>query len=500
MARRNLTRLPTHPLPPTRPYPGIPGQTPPIIPGQTIPGPQANPQNHPFDPTAHLDYWRSQGWGYRNGTWTGSAPAVPGQGPNAPTPQPGGGLNALQTQMAQQHLANQLAAYQQMGGYAVPGSTAVADIAYWRNYLNTPEGQAHLASTGMTADEFMARTQQQQHGAAQNYRAEAARWAQINATRAKLGLPPLDMVPPGWDSTVRAIQKPAEYGDASVAPSAAFQQAYPGVTQSIAGAQFQPSGGAQGMQDFSFTPQGYQIGNTKPGNTKPGVTPAQQTAAETVQNTASQGFNTPQASIAGGIDPTKHLAYWQSQGWQYNPATTQWTQVGGGLNAAAQNVPADVQAIQNQINSLPLDPAFEAQRRALENQLQTTLGSIGPAREQVASQENQALARMTTDEANATQNLNENLVGRGIEQSSIRPQLLGDLATQSLRNRQDLAGQVANAYGDIAQAATGAYGDYAQGLAEALLSLANRQATSPYSLTPTLRTPRPKPRKPRRRH
>jgi hypothetical protein len=155
----------------------------------------------------------------------------------------------------------------------------------------------------------------------------------------------------------------------------------------------------------------------------------------------------------------------------------------------------DVVGVQQFLDAMPLDPRFEAIRRALEANLQAELAGVNPAREALGAEKNVALARMATDEERAKRAAMENLAARGLATSPIAGVPLGELATEAARNRQDLAAAIAEALGGISQAEAGAYGDYQAGLAEALLQSGQESALSQYTPTPR---PAPNPKTPKR--
>jgi hypothetical protein len=229
------------------------------------------------------------------------------------------------------------------------------------------------------------------------------------------------------------------------------------------------------------------------------ATPAAQTAADTVKQTATLGYTTPQAAIQAGMDPSKDIAYWSTQGWQYNPATTQWTQTaqpqtlsGAGHQVAHKaSVAGDTLggyqpygADPGYTGGLPIDATYEAQRRLAQAQLDRQLGTVGPAREAIASQGTLQDTRLNNDAVIAQQNLKEALIARGALQSSLYASGLGDLATSVGRSKQDLAAQLEQAYGQLALTSNDAYGAYEQAIQEALLALAQRAANDQNTVVP----------------
>ncbi len=223
-----------------------------------------------------------------------------------------------------------------------------------------------------------------------------------------------------------------------------------------------------------------------------------------VDQVATAGHATPQAALAAGKDPTKHVAYWESQGWTYNPATDQWTNRNQGQNGGTtdpngpQTPPAQPSGGDTGAGvpgGVPLDPAYIAQQRMIQNQLNQTLQGTNPALEQIAAQQALAQARLGTNQSNDQQALMESLAGRGVLDSSLYGTNLGNLATNYLRQNQDLAGNVAQAYGGVYQDQQNAYNQAQQQLVEALIAASNNAATSTY--TPVAGNTR-RPRKPKK--
>jgi hypothetical protein len=244
--------------------------------------------------------------------------------------------------------------------------------------------------------------------------------------------------------------------------------------------------------------------------------------------TPQAGNTTPESAAAAGRTPEKHAAFWSAQGWHQNQATGVWhgpnnatwdpqtaqqpggqpgvpqpgqpnhqqpgqtppivpgqtvpTPTGGGAQPTGQPAVPGQYPMPSQANpGLPLDTTYEAQRRMAENSLQSQLAPLGPQGESIASQLQLAEARQATNKMYDTQQMKETLNGRGMLNSS----LLGDestkLATDYLRQNQDLGAQSAQAYGNLAQAAAGAYGDYYQQMAEYMLQLQQRTEQSAYA-------------------
>lgn len=174
-------------------------------------------------------------------------------------------------------------------------------------------------------------------------------------------------------------------------------------------------------------------------------------------------------------------------GWQPTPQPQ-----AQGLDQLLANKP------QFNTQGLPLDPTFEAQRRIAEDQLARTLAQIAPQRENIAAQQALAQARLGTQQGYDTQQLLENAASRGTLDSGLYGESRGRLATDYLRQNQDLSADVADAYSALSEAASGAYGDYAQQMAEYLLELANRTAADQNS--PVNRVARRNPKKRNKRN
>lgn len=257
----------------------------------------------------------------------------------------------------------------------------------------------------------------------------------------------------------------------------------------------------------------------------PSYTPQtpQQGARNQQDANAQQVAHTPQAAMAAGRNPEKHQAYWQSVGWTLNPATGEWTQAGGGGQGQGGTPPGQPGpgGVPNHVppgttppinpnvppagqpgtqpngqqpfgvpppgqQNLPLDATFEGQRRLFEDALQAQLSPLNAQGESIGAQLQLARAREQTNKMFDQQNLREGLNSRGMLNSTVYGDDLGKLATDYLRQDQDLGSQAADAYGNLAAAASGAYGDYYRGMAEYLLQLQNRLESSPYTVTPSI--------------
>lgn len=201
-------------------------------------------------------------------------------------------------------------------------------------------------------------------------------------------------------------------------------------------------------------------------------------------------------------DPRAHLAWWAQNGWNFNAQTGRFHYVGngqggqpggpgggqpgqgnggnGGNNGGNGNGNGDNGKPSDQ---LPLDATFEAQRRAYEDALAAQMGVLGPMREQVGANLGLQGARLDTNQNQDQRSMLESLAGRGAFGGGIQTRDTGNLATNYLRQHQDLANSAAGQYSDIAQRGADAQTQYQQSLAEALLALAQRQAQSQYSVT-----------------
>lgn len=211
-------------------------------------------------------------------------------------------------------------------------------------------------------------------------------------------------------------------------------------------------------------------------------------------------------------NPLEHLDWWSAHGWKYNPQTGRFRYVagqgdavppganpggrppgqgggtdtgggagggtgggtGGGGDANGDGIP----------DNLPLDAYFEAQRRQLNDALMARLGYINPQREQIGADRALQEARLNTNEGVDTNRLLEQLASRGAFGGGVQVRDQGYLGTDYLRQRQDLASQVAQSLSGLSQQESEAQSQYSSGLMEALLALAQRQAASQYAVTP----------------
>ena len=128
---------------------------------------------------------------------------------------------------------------------------------------------------------------------------------------------------------------------------------------------------------------------------------------------------------------------------------------------------------------MPLDPAFEATRRGIEDNLAAALAQYGVAREQIKPMVDLMLARLVTNRGLDEADLEESLIGRGISQSSIAADDMRELGTQYERQQQDIGLQAGQQYADIAAGESGAQLAYNQQLLEALLASAQNAVANP---------------------
>ena len=213
-------------------------------------------------------------------------------------------------------------------------------------------------------------------------------------------------------------------------------------------------------------------------------------------------------------NPLEHLDWWAAQGWVYNRHTGRFHNINQAVDPSANpgprpdptgggpgipgGTPGPTTGGQtggggttpppggtDPATGLPLDAYFEAQRRALNDALMARLGASAPQRELIAAQQGLQTARLGTNEQVDTRHLLESLAGRGAFGGGIQTRDQGYLGTDYLRQRQDLASNVASGYAGLAQGDAEAQAQYSSGLVEALLALAQRQATSQYAPVPT---------------
>lgn len=128
--------------------------------------------------------------------------------------------------------------------------------------------------------------------------------------------------------------------------------------------------------------------------------------------------------------------------------------------------------------TLPLDPAFEAGRRALDDQLSATLAGLGASRQEIQATLALVMARLEQDRAEALSQTNEAANARGIYNSGIRFEDLGDVYSDFQRQQQDLAADAGRQARELAMAESGARADYGRGISELLADLAARSAAN----------------------
>lgn len=114
--------------------------------------------------------------------------------------------------------------------------------------------------------------------------------------------------------------------------------------------------------------------------------------------------------------------------------------------------------------TLPLDPAFEAGRRELEDQLSGTLASLGVSKKEIEATVALWMARLEDDRAEALTATDEAANARGIYNSGIRFTDRGEVYEDFQRAQQDFAAQIAAQRRQLALAQGGAYQDYIRGL------------------------------------
>lgn len=148
---------------------------------------------------------------------------------------------------------------------------------------------------------------------------------------------------------------------------------------------------------------------------------------------------------------------------------------------------------------LPMTPEYEAQRRSIEDQYAASLADLVQQRSLIPGMINMFGAREGTDIANETNLFNENMIGRGIYNSGIRPQEEARLITTPHgRAQQDFQLQIEDLYNQLAQAEAGAGLGYNQALTEALLGRGQQLAAQPPLSLPGQYPERPNRNRPRR--
>lgn len=131
------------------------------------------------------------------------------------------------------------------------------------------------------------------------------------------------------------------------------------------------------------------------------------------------------------------------------------------------------------MNSMPLSGQFESGRRQLEDSLSSGLNQIGNQWSTLGPQNNLFLQRLATQQGLGQADVKEEMVGRGIYDSSITPYELSKLNADYDRQRQDQAFTMADQYRELSSGAAGVIQDYERGLIELLLQQAADEAANP---------------------
>jgi hypothetical protein len=142
-------------------------------------------------------------------------------------------LDALaeENKMLQLTLQDHVDNYSQNGGgYATTQAEMDSNLAYWTQFASTPEGQAHIAATGQTPEDWLAGQAASLQAGVDNYTQQQKQYGQIASLSQRLGQAVPGFKPPGWESTSAAIQA----GHAPL-PGALTMSMYPGVATDIAG-------------------------------------------------------------------------------------------------------------------------------------------------------------------------------------------------------------------------------------------------------------------------
>jgi hypothetical protein len=146
--------------------------------------------------------------------------------------------------------------------------------------------------------------------------------------------------------------------------------------------------------------------------------------------------------------------------------------------AQAQQAAAQTQM---QLNSLPLDPQFEGQRRVLQAQLDRQLSQINASYGRLGAEQNLAQSRLDTNRGVDEQRLLESMAGRGTLNSSIYGDNRESLATDYGRMQTDLGISIADALAGLSGQQGDAYSNYDQGLIELLSQSASNFMQDPLS-------------------
>jgi hypothetical protein len=123
---------------------------------------------------------------------------------------------------------------QQFGGYATSQEEADKNIAYWTEFANSAEGQAHIAGTdyGTDVQGWIAAQAANLNEGVANYNKQSDYWSRVQQTAAALGQDVPGFKPPGWESTLDAIK--AGLGGVPQ-PGGQTYNLYPGVAADLAG-------------------------------------------------------------------------------------------------------------------------------------------------------------------------------------------------------------------------------------------------------------------------
>jgi hypothetical protein len=129
------------------------------------------------------------------------------------------------------------------GGFAQSQEQAQANIAYWKAFAATPEGQAHIAATGMTQDEWLKSTVGDMKEGLNNYQNQQQQFSTIQNLAQRLGMEVPGFVAPGWNSTLEGIK-----AGRGPLPSADYLAMYPGSAAGLVGVENTFSPQNQGRQ------------------------------------------------------------------------------------------------------------------------------------------------------------------------------------------------------------------------------------------------------------
>lgn len=132
-----------------------------------------------------------------------------------------------------------------------------------------------------------------------------------------------------------------------------------------------------------------------------------------------------------------------------------------------------------QNSGMPLSGPYEAAQRNAEDTLSSSLNQLQTQWSQLAPANNVFLQRLASQQGVDQASTKEDLVGRGIYDSSITPYTLGQVNAGYDRQRQDQAFQMAGQYGDLSAQTGGVLQDYERSIMDALLQLAADQAANP---------------------